>query len=87
MKEARRAAQGRPLAVQVTNVIQRSQNQLHQMEEERVVEQQELEVALACLSKLREEARNPDPPPIVVSPARTQPGVIQATDPSAEIGS
>ena len=43
-------------------------------------------VALACLSRLRAEmARNPDPPPIVVSLAPTQPGVIQATDSSAEI--
>ena len=43
-------------------------------------------VALACLSRLRADmARNPDPPPIVVGLAPTQPGVIQATDPSAEI--
>ena len=88
LKEARRAARGRPLAVQGTECqgfIQRSQNRLRQMEE-RVVEQQTLDVALARLSRLREEmAKNPDPPPIVVSPVPTQPGVIQATGPSAEV--
>ena len=51
---------------------------------ERVVEQKALDVALARLSRLREEmARNTDPP--LVSPAPTQHGVIQVTDPSAEI--
>ena len=69
LKEARRAAQGRPLAVQVTECqgfIQRSQNRLRQMEE-RVAEQKALDGALARLSRLREEmAKNPDVPPNVM---------------------
>ena len=64
LKEARRGAQGRPQVVQVTEsqgFIQRSQNRLRQMEEERVAEQQAMDVALARLSRLREEmAKNPD---------------------------
>ena len=64
LKEARLAAQGRPLAVQLTKCqafIQRSQNRLRQMEEEQVVEKKALDGVLARLSRLREEmARNPD---------------------------
>ena len=49
-----------------------------------MVKQKALDVALARLSRLREEmARNTDPP--LVSAASSQPGVIQVTDPSAEI--
>ena len=77
LKEARRAAQGRPFSVQMTECqgfIQRSQNRLRQMEEERVAEQKTLDGAPARLSRLREEmARNPDPPPNVTRPASTQP--------------
>ena len=67
LKEARRAAQGRPIAVQITEClafIQRSQNRLRQMEEERVAEQKALDEARARLSRLHEEmARIPEPSP------------------------
>ena len=88
LKEARRAAQGRPLVVQITECqafIHRSQNRLRQMEEERMKEKA-LDGALARLSRLREEmARNPDLLPNVMSPAPTQPALIPSADPSAEI--
>ena len=77
LQEARRAAQGRPLAVQLKEsqaFIERSQNRLRQMEEERVLEKKALDEGLARLSRLPRG-----------SPVVTQPAQIPVAVPSAEV--
>ena len=65
LQEACRAAQERPLAVQVEECqafIERSRNRLTRLEQERVAEQKELDAAVVRLTRLREEmVRVPSP--------------------------
>ena len=80
LKDARRAAQDRPLAAQVEECqafIQRSQRRLARLEEERAKEQAELDAALGRMARFREEMARAVPtaaPP--VCPETTQPGKI-----------
>ena len=82
LKEARRAAQDRPLAAQVEECqafIQRSQKRLERLQEEHVKEQQQLDTALARMARFREEmARTTAPGPTVggAEAGPTQPGKI-----------
>ena len=78
LQEARRAAQERPTAIQVEECqafIQRSQNRLVKMEEERIAEQKELDAALVRLTRLREEMSR------VPAPGPTQPASVQPVPP------
>ena len=83
LQEARRAAQERPLAVQVEECqafIERSRNRLTRLEQERVAEQKELDAALVRLTRLREEmVRVPSPGPTqpVVSPLPPDPSTAE----------
>ena len=64
-KKTRRAAQERPLAMQVEECqgfIQRSRNRLNRMEQERIAENKELDAALVRLTRLHEEMTRAAPP-------------------------
>ena len=82
LQQARRAAQERLTAIQVEECqafIQRSQNRLLKMEEERIAEQKELNAALVWLTRLREEmSRLPVPGP-------TQPASVQPVPPDPTV--
>ena len=61
LKEARRAAQERPTAVQVEECqafIQRSQNRLLRTEQHRIAEQKELDAAMLQLTRLRRDEQS-----------------------------
>ena len=81
LKEARRAAQDKPLAAQVEECqafIQRSQRRLEKLEEERAKEQEELDAAQRRMARFREEMARAMPtisPPVSET---TQPGQIPA---------
>ena len=82
LQEARRAAQERPTAIQVEECqafIQRSQNRLLKMEQERVAEQKELDAALVRLTRLREEMSR------VPAPGPTQPASVQPVPPDSTL--
>ena len=81
LKEARRSAQDRPLAVQVEECqafIQRSQKRLQRLQEEQAREQQQLDNALSRMARIREEmARMAWPGPTVGAVSEpTQPAKI-----------
>ena len=84
LKEARRAAQDRPLATQVEECqafIQRSQRRLQRLQEEQVKEQQQLDTVLERMARFREEmTKTTGPGPTAgatgADPTPTQPGKI-----------
>ena len=79
LQEARRAAQERPLAIQVEECqvfIQRSRNRLTPMEQERAAEQKDLDAAQVRLTRLREDMMRPS------SPRPTQPAATPVPDPT-----
>ena len=83
LKEARRAAQDRPLAAQVEECqafIQRSQRRLQRLQEEQVKEQQQLDTALERMARFREETTRTTGPATVgvtgADPTPTQPGMV-----------
>ena len=83
LKEARRAAQDRPLAAQVEECqafIQRSQRRLQRLQEEQVKEQQQLDTALERMARFREEMTRTTGPATVgvtgADPTPTQPGKV-----------
>ena len=79
LKEARRAARDKPVAVQIEECeafIQRSRKRLERLEEERIKEQQSLDAAVARMVKLREEMTRTAPPATPPAPDPTQPGRI-----------
>ena len=80
LKDARRAAQDRPLAAQMEECeafIQRSQKRLQRLKEQQIAEQQQLDIALGRMARFREEmSRTASCVTGAADPTPTQPGRI-----------